>query len=214
MPLDHPDLSTPAQSPRPEAGLPLDGPPPKPPALFSKERPAFREIFLRHFPPLVAESLREAGRHLRRGPGAGDSRAGRALGPSGCARRGGGPSVLGPGSRRDRGTPVYAGLMAEELDLAAKVDSWVAEAVSLAEDLEAAVGAKPRAAGSGLPAHPWRARNRSGGEVKGRPGRPHASPGSLPRRSGPARGSSAAVFSIWSSATKPPSTRLSAGRRP
>jgi hypothetical protein len=64
MPLDHPDLSTPAQSPRPEAGLPLDGPPPKPPALSWEERPAFREIFLMHFPPLAADAFREAGRHL------------------------------------------------------------------------------------------------------------------------------------------------------
>lgn len=64
MPLDHPDPSTPAQSPRPKAGLPLDGPPPKPPALAWEERPAFREVFLIHLPLLAADAFREAGRHL------------------------------------------------------------------------------------------------------------------------------------------------------
>ena len=42
----------------------LDGPPPKPPALSWEERPAFREVFLIHFPPLAADAFRDAGRHL------------------------------------------------------------------------------------------------------------------------------------------------------
>ena len=64
MPQDHPNPSTPPPAPRPAAGLPLDGPPPKPPALAWEERPAFREVFLIHFPPLAADAFREAGRHL------------------------------------------------------------------------------------------------------------------------------------------------------
>jgi hypothetical protein len=65
MPMFDPSsLLTSAPTAHPEPRRSLDGPPPKPPALAWEERPAFREVFLIHFPPLAAEAFRDAGRHL------------------------------------------------------------------------------------------------------------------------------------------------------
>lgn len=40
------------------------GTPPDTPATSWEDAPAFREIFLAHFPPEAAEAFRQAGRHL------------------------------------------------------------------------------------------------------------------------------------------------------
>lgn len=39
-------------------------PPPEAPTQSWEDAPAFREVFLIHFPPLAADAFREAGRHL------------------------------------------------------------------------------------------------------------------------------------------------------
>ncbi|HSL82745.1 MAG TPA: hypothetical protein VLF66_08205, partial [Thermoanaerobaculia bacterium] len=48
-----------AEPRRPSGGSPR----PAPPAAW-EDRPAFREVFLVHFPPEAADALRQAGRHL------------------------------------------------------------------------------------------------------------------------------------------------------
>jgi hypothetical protein len=139
-----PETSPPQPAPRPEPRLSASGPPPKPPALAWEEQPAFREIFLVHFPPLAAESLREAGRHLYdavlehelREPNEAWVRARvRALAADlrFCAQ------VLA--TLAD--ARVEAGLTVEEMALAMKAEAWAGEVERFAEVLEAAVGEKP-----------------------------------------------------------------------
>ena len=145
MPQDHPDLSTPAQSPRPEARLPLDGPPLKPPALSWEERPAFREVFLIHFPPLAAESLREAGRHLY--DAALEHEIHEPGGPWVRARVGAlledlrfTAQVLATlGDAR-----IEAGLTAEEMALAMKAETWAAEIAAVCLGIEGALDREDR----------------------------------------------------------------------
>ena len=141
-------LAPPDEAPPPEARAeprrPSGGsPPPAPPAGW-EDRPAFREVFLVHFPPEAAAALRQAGRHLydavlevdlyeldepwvraRVRALAEDLRfSGQVLATLGIAR-------------------VEAGLTAEELALAMKAEAWAAEVERFAESLESAVGPPP-----------------------------------------------------------------------
>lgn len=108
-----------------------------------EDAPAFREVFLVHFPPLAAESLREAGRHLYYAvlehelsePDEPWVRARvRALAADlrFCAQ------VLA--TLAD--ARVQADLTAEEMALAMKAEPWAGEVERFAEILEAAVGEK------------------------------------------------------------------------
>lgn len=141
-------LAPPEEPPPPEAlpepRRPSGGsPPPAPPAAW-EDRPAFREVFLVHFPPEAAEALRQAGRHLydavlevdlyeldepwvraRVRALAEDLRfSGRVLATLGAVR-------------------VEAGLTAEELALAMKAEAWAAEVERFADSLESAAGPAP-----------------------------------------------------------------------
>jgi len=120
-----------------------DAPPPVTPASW-EDRPAFREVFLVHFPPEAADALRQAGRHLygavlevdlyeldepwvraRVRALAEDLRfSGQVLATLATAR-------------------VEAGLTAEELALAMKAEAWAAEVERFADSLESAVGPPP-----------------------------------------------------------------------
>jgi hypothetical protein len=139
-----PPAAPPPPAPRPEARLPLDGPPPKPPALSWEERPAFREVFLMHFPPLAADALREAGRYLYDAALEHEIHA-----PAEPWVRAGVRAVAEDLRFSARvlaaigDTPVYAGLMDEELRLAMKVEAWAAEVERIAEIMQAAVGPEP-----------------------------------------------------------------------
>lgn len=119
-----------------------------------EERPAFREIFLVHFPPEAAESFRRAGRSLyeaalvrslhdpaepwfrtRLRAAAEDLRlAGQALGALAEER-------------------VGTGLDREEMALAMKAEAWGEEVSRLAAEVESALGSKT---GSGEPREPLR----------------------------------------------------------
>lgn len=118
-------------------------PPPAPPTTW-EDRPAFREIFLVHFPQEAAEALRQAGRHLydavldvdlyeldepwvraRVRALAEDLRfTAQVLASLGAAR-------------------VEAGLTAEEAALAVKSEAWAAEVDRFADSLVSAVGPSP-----------------------------------------------------------------------
>lgn len=141
--LAPPDEAPPHEGPaaprRPSGG----SPPPAPPAAW-EDRPAFREVFLVHFPPEAAHALRQAGRHLydavlevdlyeldepwvraRVRALAHDLRfSGEVLATLGAAR-------------------VEAGLTAEERALALKAEVWAAEVERFAHSLESAVGPPP-----------------------------------------------------------------------
>lgn len=119
-----------------------------------EERPAFREIFLVHFPPEAAESFRRAGRTLyeaalvrslhdpaeswfraRLRAAAEDLRlAGQALGALAEER-------------------LEAGLDREEMALAMKAEAWGAEVARLAAEVDSALGLR---AGAGEPQGPLR----------------------------------------------------------
>ena len=143
--LDPSSLSTRAPATRPELHLPIDELPPKPPALAWEERPAFREVFLIHFPPLAAEAFREAGRHLYdavlehelREPEEPWVRARvRAL----AADLHFTAQVLATlGSAR-----IEAGLTADEFALAMKAESWAAEVAAIALGIEGALEREAR----------------------------------------------------------------------
>jgi len=128
----------------PEPRRSAGGPPPKNPALAWEERPAFREVFLIHFPPLAAEALREAGRFLydavlEREIWAPDEPWVRARVRAVAADLRFSAQVLATlGDAR-----VEAGLTAEEMALAMKAEAWAAEVERFAEILEAAVGPEP-----------------------------------------------------------------------
>lgn len=111
-----------------------------------EERPAFRELFLVHFPPEAAESFRRAGRHLyeaalerslhdpaepwlraRLRAAAEDLRlAGQALGALAEER-------------------VEASLDREEMALAMKAEDWGEEVERLAAEVESALGSRAEA---------------------------------------------------------------------
>ena len=139
-----PDPPPPPPAAQPEPRRSAGGPPPKPQKLAWEERPAFREVFLIHFPPLAAEALREAGRflydavleHELREPEEPWVRARvRALAED---LRFTSHVLATLGDAR-----VEAGLTAEELALAMKAESWAGEVERFAEILEAAVGPEP-----------------------------------------------------------------------
>jgi len=143
--FDPSSLLTSAPTTRPEPRRSLDGPPPKPPALAWEERPAFREVFLIHFPPLAAEAFREAGRymydavlehelrepeepwvHARVRALAEDLRfTAQVLATLGDAR-------------------IAAGLTAEEMSLAIKAESWAGEVAAIALGIEGALERESR----------------------------------------------------------------------
>jgi hypothetical protein len=111
-----------------------------PPALAWEERPAFREVFLIHFPPLAAEAFREAGRYLYdavlehelREPEEPWVRARvRAL----AADLRFTPQVLS--TLAD--ARIDAGLTAEEMSLAMKAESWAGEVAAVALGIEGAL---------------------------------------------------------------------------
>lgn len=141
-------LAPPDEAPPPEARAeprrPSGGPPPPVLPAAWEDRPAFREVFLVHFPPEAADALRQAGRHLydavlevdlyeldepwvraRVRALAHDLRfSGEVLATLGAAR-------------------VEAGLTAEEMALAMKAEAWAAEVERFADSLESAVGPPP-----------------------------------------------------------------------
>lgn len=122
------------------------GPPPKRPVVEWEERPAFREVFLLHFPPLAAAALREAGRHLyeavlERELHAPDEPWVRARVRALADDLRFTSQVLATlGDAR-----VEAGLTAEELALAIKAEAWAGEVERFAALLGAAVGPEPGA---------------------------------------------------------------------
>ena len=139
-----PESAPPPPAPLPEAQRAANGPPPEPPALAWEERPAFREVFLIHFPPLAAKALRDAGRHLYdavlehelREPDEPWVRARvRAL----AADLRFSAQVLA--TLAD--ARIEAGLTVEEMALAMEAEQWAGEVERFAEILEAAVGEKP-----------------------------------------------------------------------
>ena len=143
--FDPSSLSTRAPETRPELHLPIDEPPPKPPALAWEERPAFREIFLIHFPPLAAEAFRNAGRymydavleHELREPEEPWVRARvRAL----AADLRFTAEVLA--TLAD--ARIEAGLTAEEMSLAMKAESWAGEVIAIALGIEGALEREAR----------------------------------------------------------------------
>ncbi|HSL81469.1 MAG TPA: hypothetical protein VLF66_01755 [Thermoanaerobaculia bacterium] len=120
-------------------------PPPDDSTAFHwEDAPAFREIFLVHFPPEAAEALRQTGRHLYDAVLEVDlyeleepwvrARV-RALAAD---LRFTGLVLTTLASVR-----IEAGLTAEEMALATKAESWAAEVERFAASLEAAVGPKP-----------------------------------------------------------------------
>jgi hypothetical protein len=134
----------PPSAPPPEPRRSPNGPPPKPPALSWEERPAFREVFLIHFPPLAADALQEAGRYLYdavlehelREPEEPWIRA-RVRALAADLRFTAQVLATLADARID------AGLTADEFALAMKAEAWAGEVERFAEILEAAVGAKP-----------------------------------------------------------------------
>ncbi|HEX6199610.1 MAG TPA: hypothetical protein VF150_05040 [Thermoanaerobaculia bacterium] len=141
--LAPPDEAPPPEA-RPEPRRPSGGSPPPPTPAAWEDRPAFREVFLVHFPPEAADALRQAGRYLydavlevdlfeldepwvraRVRALAEDLRfSGQVLATLGAAR-------------------AEAGLTAEELALAMKAEAWAAEVERFADSLESAVGPPP-----------------------------------------------------------------------
>ena len=138
-----PPAAPPPLAPRPEPRRSPNGPPPKPPALSWEQRPAFREVFLIHFPPLAADALREAGRYLY--DAALEHEIHAPAEPWVRARL----RALAEDLRFTAhvlatlaDARVEAGLTPKELALAMKAESWAGEVESFAEILEAAVGVK------------------------------------------------------------------------
>jgi hypothetical protein len=141
-------LAPPDEAPPPETlaepRRPSGGSPPSAPPAAWEDRPAFREVFLVHFPPEAADALRQAGRYLydavlevdlyeldepwvraRVRALAHDLRfSGQVLATLGAAR-------------------VEAGLTTEEMALAMKAEAWAAEVERFADSLESAVGPPP-----------------------------------------------------------------------
>jgi hypothetical protein len=119
----------------------MNEPPEAAPRHAWEERPAFRELFLLHAPPLAAEALRETGRHLYDAllecgfPEPAEpwvrSRV-RALAED---LRFTGQVLASLGD-----APVYAGLTAEEFALAVKADAWAAEVTALVQAMDRALG--------------------------------------------------------------------------
>ena len=143
--FDPSSLSTPAPATQPDPCRAANGPPPKPPALSWEERPAFREVFLIHFPPLAADAFREAGRslydavleHELREPEEPWVRARvRALAEDLHFTA----QVLATlGSAR-----IEAGLTAEEMALAIQAETWAAEVAAVCLAIEGALEREDR----------------------------------------------------------------------
>lgn len=120
------------------------GRPPGAPPVPWEERPAFREVFLVHFPPGAAAAFREAGRRLYDAvleapvyePTEPWVRARlRALAED---LRFTGEVLASLGEER-----VASGLSKEEMALAMRAEAWAADAARLAEAVEASVGPPP-----------------------------------------------------------------------
>jgi len=120
-------------------------PPPESGALAWEERPAFREVFLIHFPPLAADAFREAGRYLYdavlehelREPEEPWVRARlRAL----AADLRFTAQVLATLAN----ARIDAGLTAEEMSLAMKAESWAGEVAGIALGIEGALEREAR----------------------------------------------------------------------
>jgi hypothetical protein len=122
-------------------------PPPPPDAATApawEDAPAFREVFLVHFPPEAADAFRQAGRHLYDAVLEVDLYE---LDEPWVRAR---VRALAADLRFTAlvlttlaGVRLHAGLTAEEMALATKAESWAAEVDRFAASLEAAVGPKP-----------------------------------------------------------------------
>ena len=120
----------------------FSSPPPTPDsdALSWEERPAFREVFLIHFPPLAAEAFRDAGRHLYdavlehelREPEEPWVRA-RVRALAGDLRFS--AQVLSTLAE----ARIEADLTTEEMSLAMKAESWAGEVAAIALGIEGAL---------------------------------------------------------------------------
>jgi hypothetical protein len=109
-----------------------------------EDAPAFREVFLAHFPPEAAHSLRQTGRHLYDAVLEVDLYE---LDEPWVRAR---VRALAADLRFTAlvlttlaGVRLQAGLTAEEMALAIKAESWAGEVDRFAASLEAAVGPKP-----------------------------------------------------------------------
>ena len=109
-----------------------------------EDAPAFREIFLAHFPPEAADAFRQAGRHLYDAVLEVDLYE---LNEPWVRAR---VRALAADLRFTAlvlttlaGVRLQAGLTAEEMALAMKAESWAGEVDQFAASLEAAVGPKP-----------------------------------------------------------------------
>jgi hypothetical protein len=121
--------------------------PPPPDASTSsswENAPAFREVFLVHFPPEAAESLRQTGRHLYDAVLEVDLYE---LNEPWVRAR---VRALAADLRFTAlvlttlaSVRIEAGLTAEEMALATKAESWAEEVDRFAASLDAAVGPKP-----------------------------------------------------------------------
>jgi len=120
------------------------GRPPGAPPVPWEERPAFREVFLVHFPPGAAAAFREAGRRLYDAVLEAPVHAPdepwvrvrlRALAED---LRFTGEVLSSLGEER-----VASGLSKEEMALAMRAEAWAADAARLAEAVEASVGPPP-----------------------------------------------------------------------
>ncbi|HSL83233.1 MAG TPA: hypothetical protein VLF66_10680 [Thermoanaerobaculia bacterium] len=112
--------------------------------LAWEDAPAFREVFLVHFPPEAADAFRQAGRHLYDAVLEVDLYE---LDEPWVRAR---VRALAEDLRFTAlvlttlaGTRLQAGLTAEEMALATKAESWAGEVDRFAASLEAAVGPKP-----------------------------------------------------------------------
>ena len=120
---------------------PVKQTPEPPPRHHWENRPAFRELFLLHAPPLAAEALREAGRHLYdamleaelAAPAEAWVRARvRALAED---LRFSGEVLASLGATR-----LEAELTAEEFTLAVESEAWTDEVMALVRAIERALG--------------------------------------------------------------------------
>ena len=109
-----------------------------------EDAPAFREVFLAHFPPEAADAFRQAGRHLYDAVLEVDLYE---LDEPWVRAR---VRALAADLRFTAlvlttlaGVRIEAGLTAEEMALATKAESWAGEVDRFAASLEAAVGPKP-----------------------------------------------------------------------